>query len=1257
MASQGDTAATSEALKATEQDLEKPSPSQSLLQRLKSLNKWQERQQVELMQVLSHSMPPKEHPFLTPLKEETPAQLSEYVITDHSTPPHSVPHVMEDSHASVGLPRAKAASSVVLMPHHPSVQHPEDSSGEMQIKLRQIKWRDQLPDNQNFGKLDSMAAIPRSTSHLSQIQESNEWQTSPPTLTGHSVTCDTSDPECNVLEGDKRSMPEVEYDTPISMGAQEKVQDSASLSPQDPSEYMDESMEDLFGFKKQKPYRSEKYKSPAPNKEILSKATTLSGQAMRNFASGKSFFCTMSQQPEGGAAEETLRPRHKFLRKGQGTSRFRMKAMRLKKMSKKELADESNLLPDTVMQNNAQLPHTTSPAVLTPTETQFRLPIRTLKLQVSPPNSERLNSMDESVRGLVQHRGLPARAPLQPLAQDLTTALPGPHDLAKQQRKEEEELSAFEKLEELAEDSSFSSNSSTVWHLLKQGQQQSASSTPLRTPPPLAFQETPVVGSLNMQSKHLGAESQFLVGDLTSGMVPATNGLSSQQQPVAVNVREVLAQLKSIVRLEGHSISDITESDIQTFLEGCSSQHSCDTPHSTSTPALPKPPPALQEAGPHHVHFASQGVQVMEYELSDSEGENTLVDTASLDSDLITTSDLEALTQMSVRGVPNIPHIQQLAKPSKRSNSKGDSSPSSEIPLSEQETAQGREGVVLTFSPPPPRPAQSASNYIWSIFGKERDARKQSVPKAATKQIKKKDYPWPPLTPKETKKSVAGAAHPDSDAEANQELEVHKTLLLAKVAELEKETNLFKKENSQLKRLQQQVQEERQKLEEEKSKLKEEMATEKRMFQEYVDRERNALWREKQQVLHKPALVTQPQEQVMEVMCLKEQIREFREEEERKESLHQFAVKKLTDKIRFLENENKKLKEKNNSLQALEKENQDLRVKTDQTKAMGRARAATQPAKLTRGRPKAGTRSTTVDGVAKALDKMTKPKPLIVREPQGSNACTASKIKEDVANNNANAVAKEIDEDVLTKQGSNTEAESSLESAPAVKNTPVTKERSSSALVTSARHIQASLPAWSSLGCTEEAGLEQTERVREDGIREVIYANGNRKEIHPSGEVTISFYNGDKKEIHADRTVYVYGSDHTSHTTYSSGKEELIFPSGQRETRHPDGSSEISFPNGSRKSVLSDGTEICTTRDGSVVRTNPDGSQVFEFPTGQREVHRGGEKRREYPDGTVKILHPDGRAETRYSSGRTRIKNKEGNVILDTHTALSSLSS
>lgn len=42
-------------------------------------------------------------------------------------------------------------------------------------------------------------------------------------------------------------------------------------------------------------------------------------------------------------------------------------------------------------------------------------------------------------------------------------------------------------------------------------------------------------------------------------------------------------------------------------------------------------------------------------------------------------------------------------------------------------------------------------------------------------------------------------------------------------------------------------------------------------------------------------------------------------------------------------------------------------------------------------------------------------------------------------------------------------------------------------------------------------------------------------------------------------------------------------------------------------------------------------------------------QRREYPDGTVKLVFADGIQETRYANGRIRLKDKDGNLIMDTH--------
>lgn len=60
-----------------------------------------------------------------------------------------------------------------------------------------------------------------------------------------------------------------------------------------------------------------------------------------------------------------------------------------------------------------------------------------------------------------------------------------------------------------------------------------------------------------------------------------------------------------------------------------------------------------------------------------------------------------------------------------------------------------------------------------------------------------------------------------------------------------------------------------------------------------------------------------------------------------------------------------------------------------------------------------------------------------------------------------------------------------------------------------------------------------------------------------------------------------------------------------------------------------------------------DGTTEILFNTGQREIHTADYKKREYPDGTVKTVYSDGRQETCYPTGRLRIKDSDGNVIMD----------
>ncbi|XP_015592791.1 centromere protein J isoform X2 [Cephus cinctus] len=170
-----------------------------------------------------------------------------------------------------------------------------------------------------------------------------------------------------------------------------------------------------------------------------------------------------------------------------------------------------------------------------------------------------------------------------------------------------------------------------------------------------------------------------------------------------------------------------------------------------------------------------------------------------------------------------------------------------------------------------------------------------------------------------------------------------------------------------------------------------------------------------------------------------------------------------------------------------------------------------------------------------------------------------------------------------------------------------------------------------------------------DGRLEYWYPNGNVKKLSADRNIIkMIYYNGDVRESNRDGGVkYFYASTRTWHTTMPDGLEILEFPDGQVERRSKNGTVEVSFPDGSVRILQSDGSERWALPDGTIAETFTNGEKILTLPNGQREVHTKDHKRREYPDGTVKLVYPDGSQETRYASGRVRLKDKDGNLIMD----------
>ncbi|KAM9604219.1 centrosomal P4.1-associated protein isoform 2-T4 [Trichechus inunguis] len=178
----------------------------------------------------------------------------------------------------------------------------------------------------------------------------------------------------------------------------------------------------------------------------------------------------------------------------------------------------------------------------------------------------------------------------------------------------------------------------------------------------------------------------------------------------------------------------------------------------------------------------------------------------------------------------------------------------------------------------------------------------------------------------------------------------------------------------------------------------------------------------------------------------------------------------------------------------------------------------------------------------------------------------------------------------------------------------------------------------------------KVEKVFKNGCHVILFPNGTRKEVSADGKtLTVTFFNGDVKQVMPDeRVIYYYAAAQTTHTTYPEGLEVLHFSSGQIEKHFPDGRKEITFPDQTVKNLFADGQEESIFPDGTVVRVQCDGNKIIEFNNGQRELHTAQFKRREYPDGTVKTVYANGHQETKYTSGRVRVKDKDGNVLMDT---------
>lgn len=991
------------------------------------------------------------------------------------------------------------------------------------------------------------------------------------------------------------------------------------------------------------------------------------------------------------STENKIKIKKKFLRKGQGTSRFGMQPSRLKKLN----LDTSSFkyVPKELEYDNLK------------DINKDRLVLENIRTQY-PRNGS--NFDDGKTRGIKQATNFQVKE--VPSNQYTNTNIQISNKsqgvnisrkVNKTEKREVEELSAFEQLEELADESSFCSNSSTVIHLLQKGLR-SASSTPIRSPAPFDFGESPI--PVNNQ-----------------------NSSESRHNQELLSLSQVLEHCAALVQLEKEGNSNITQKDIDYLVESIMSdqtvslnsvseylqnlqQRTINVGHSNNNSVH------LNDDQKPRVHFRQQGVDVHEYDVLDSESDTTLTDVQSIDgdtTDLVSTSDLEALAHLNLHGmlehVPDrydmLEHIPEEVLDKSCVNTNRNMNLNNylfEIEgrqknfLMNSKKKGDSVQKVLEFSPPR-HPPNSASHLVWSIFGQEKLNTKSHQSKTSNLNVvPNNEKECIRVSPKSLNGDLDSCQKDLNKEQDSDKLEIdsHKTLLMAKICELEKETKTFQKKNGELQILQDSLKLDQENLSREKEDFKKQMTEHENKLREAINRERNRLWKERQdlKLLNKEQMTLEAaRNQSLEIVMLKEKLSDVEEEVKKKDSSHQFSVRKLTDKIKSLEQENKKLKVDLCTLQILEKENLNLKHKLDRGKLDSKTVLSDKAINKTQNLKK---KVTIANAIKKSVEIRQKPKSINdVNKELDKELITSEEIDVSIKDvyPSRNLTTKDIEKATVNMTSKNKLAikevkdltyfrrghhNNKLESKPE-KSLPVMEEADKSSEDASSlpspttliNHGSPSIKLTEHDVFVENKGMpsdifrdmqqdihspgsvnmDYTENCRTDGTKEIIYANGNKKEIFPNGVTVMNYYNGDCKEQHKDKTVYIYGTDQTKHITFTDGKEIVEFPNGQKETTYPDGSSEITFPDMSIKKISDDGTEICLMKDGTVVRTNPDGSKVFEFPSGQREVHMGDEKRREYPDGTIKILYDDGRVETRYKNGRIRIRDKQGNIITDTH--------
>ncbi|XP_017285615.1 centromere protein J isoform X2 [Kryptolebias marmoratus] len=471
--------------------------------------------------------------------------------------------------------------------------------------------------------------------------------------------------------------------------------------------------------------------------------------------------------------------------------------------------------------------------------------------------------------------------------------------------------------------------------------------------------------------------------------------------------------------------------------------------------------------------------------------------------------------------------------------------------------------------------------------------------------------------------------------------QVQSRQLRERLVELEIEIDRFKKENAALNRLRQENEKKQEDLRKERLEFEQRAAEELARFEEYKKEENRKLQKERK-LFEKHAAAARAipdKKEREEIQWLKQQLSSLQEEVRRKESRWASTHGRLRQQIDSLNQENGALRDE---IRMLEK----LRLSAWKKSSVSEKDIETKEGRrISENNAPSVTKGVTFASPLDSRGSSYSP-------PRSSAAAATRSVSKDVCQ----GAAAGIKSSLRWSAGSGSSSSSSslcgrrTEEKPGAcqnQENPPNEDRS--------QNCSPKTDPKQAESCEVEVITHpdgKVEKVLASGDRLIVFPNGTRKEISADGlSAKVTFFNGDTKQITADqRVIYCYAEAQTTHITYPDGMEVLHFPNNQTEKHFPDGRKEITFPDQTVKTLFPDGREESVLTDGTVIQVNPDGTKQIHFNTGQKEVHTADYKRREYPDGTVKTVYTDGRQETYYPTGRIRVKDKDGNVILDNRT-------